>query len=323
MSLQSMAAAIGLAPLMMLGNTTTIQSSICQTAIDTPVITTVAQGSSVAAGQMYVGGTSSAQTQVKILLNNQVVAQTTASLASSFGATISVAAGSHSVSAEASDACTSRTSTAVSFTATSPAPNPEPGPSNPAPVPTPTQKPSPAPVQSTRTVKYTQTTSPPSTTPATEEPLVLSIDSALDGHKTEYSSIYVSGKLSRDGRVKIMAGDKVLAESRADSKTFGFTIPLNVGANEITVHAESGSASVEKNLTITRLESRSRSAEPLTGTSGGTASSDDTSTDRSPWYEGMLSYMIIGGGIALLLVIIGGFWWIIAARRRRKKEEES
>lgn len=328
---QQIFGAIGLAPLMLFGVTTSIQSSICQP-LNAPTISTPVAGNTVAVGALYVAGTSDLDTTVTVSVDGQPAASVT-TVSGEYGVSVSVAGGTRTLTAHAANQCDSVASAPVTINVQSPQP---PTPPDPGPTPTPTPPPAPNPAPSpsprpaprpggTRQITYLPVTSQPRDTTPTSEPLTLSIDSALDGSKVSYSSVYVSGTLSRAGIVKITKNGIVLAELSSPATTFGFTVPLTDGENKLTITAStSDDVSVNRDIVVTRSGTTANDSP----TDYGVLDSDEEGegSPAKPWYstlfESIWGYIILGIVGLLILVLLGWLFFVIA-RRRRKDEEQS
>lgn len=308
-----LAGVLSVAPMMLFGATTSIQSSICQP-VATPTISTPASGSTLSPGNIYVAGTSSNGTNVTLYVDNISRSTVAATASGSYGVTVPITQkGTHTLRVTAASACTSASSATTSITIKSG--------NSPAPTPTPTETPSPRPTPRATTAapRYLTATSSSQTTPAAPaiEPLTLSIDAALDGSTVSYATVYVSGKLSRDGTVKVARDGTVIAEMTAAASSFGFSIPLVEGKNALTITATaSDGATVMRDITITR------SADKTLDSDTQNYGSIDTPSESSsrPWYDGLLNsiWLYVAIGVVGLVIMASIGWAVFAAIRRRQ-----
>lgn len=252
----------------LLGSLTTIQSYICQPPT-APLIVTPIDGTSVEATKPFtVSGDGPFQSAIVISSNGSDLVSVQADDNNHFSAQVTLPnEGSQTISVKSERTCGTTQGNAVTLNVT-PAiitPVDPTDPTNPTNPETPT-----SPGDNTSD----QPTSPNPTSPVTPSPqpdtnseeqgtsdgLYLSIQSPSNNSTTTDSSIFVNGSTDNPSKVSITVNGQIMAQTFINSSTFGLSVPLSVGVNELTItaNAETGTASVK--LTVTRQAEEQKTA---------------------------------------------------------------
>jgi hypothetical protein len=267
---------------------TTIQFTVCH--IPTaPTFTT--QNATTTASTSVIAGTTSPTTAVTIADNNQPVANLNSDSSGDFSLEVSLASGTNSFTATATNPCGSATSTTPLLLTKVAAP------SNPS-----TAKTT-APLtvinKITARLATTEFTSTPAPTTASNTVIngILSLQLQVPsdaytktGSSTTKASVFLRGTTLPGAQVTILDNGRLVARlTAAADGTFGVSVPLIFGRNSITVQASLHGQTTTQTITYNR-----------------TVPAHHT---LSHWW------WLIGGSIVLLIIIMGGS--IVRWRRRR------
>lgn len=263
------------------GNTV-IQTHICQLS-PPPILVSPISSSSVQAGDpIIVKGTALADASITLTDNGYVYAVVTADQANTFATQASFSAGSHTLGITSTDPCGNLTpGTSVTIDVT------------PAPITPPIIVPPSSPEHPPK-FTFTPVVVPNSPTEPATSPLLLTILSPHDITTTSAVSVYMYGTTNKFTTEEVSVNGKVVASSKTTATTFGFTVPLEIGKNHITITATADTEQASHSLIITRLSSASATpAGPTT---------PDSST---PWYRTTPGKVaIVCGSLLIILLII-------------------
>lgn len=254
----------------LLGSLTTIQSYICQPPT-APLIVTPIDGTSVEATKPFtVSGDGPFQSAIVISANGTDLLSVQADENNHFSAQVTLnTEGPQTLSVKSERTCGTAQGNTVNLTV-DPAivvpvdPTNPTDPTNPINPETPTnpddetdQSGNPAPTDPSVTPPQPDTDSDEQ---GTSDGLYLAIKSPANNSTTTDSSIFVNGSTNAPSKVFITINGQIMAQTFIYSSTFGLTIPLSVGVNELTIaaNAETGTATVK--LTVTRQAEEQKTA---------------------------------------------------------------
>lgn len=261
------------------GNTT-IQSYICQPPAK-PAITSPADHSDITAGSVVFQGTATASSDVTLSMDGQPAVQVMADDYNTFKTQLAVTAGNHTIGIVSESICGNRNGSNIHLTAHAPL-LPPPNSSGSAP--------------GGGTFAALSSGGPSASAVASAAPalpLKLSISSPHDYARVQTDTVYVSGSVTQAALIRITTAGKPLAQTYGQVSSFGFAIPLNIGANVVTVVAQNGSGHASQTLHITRLP----------------GSSSTSFSSLRPWWRTTPGIIVLSAaaGVLLLAVLIWRF----------------
>jgi len=230
------------------------------------------------AGQpTLVSGDAQAGDVVTISDNSVPYATVTADDSDNFATQVTLTAGDHTLGVTSTDGCGNVTTGAGVTVNVKTPPSP------------------PSSTNSSSAVPATTTPAPQSSTPPTvpslplgtntppaTAKLALTITKPRPEATTTETSVYLEGVTTKPATETISVNGTKVAQSQIAQTSFGFSVPLRVGTNAITVTATSGSEKVTKSLGLTRVA-------------------------QHTWYATTAGKVVIGGTslvVVLLIVLI-------------------
>lgn len=264
----------------------TIRSYICQQP-DIPTITSPSEGLVVTSGSILaIKGYSTADTTVTLTDNDQVYAIITADQDNSFATQFLInTTGTHQLGISSYNPCGNGVGSNVVIKAVDPE-----TPVNPAPTITGGL------IQIPESVILNKDGDNfPTAT------MTLDIVSPLNDATTYATSIYLFGNTNKNTTIEIQANEKVVASLKRPDTSFGVSIPLSLGVNNLLVIATSdteGQQTDQAILKITRIASDKVTSSSTTG-------AEQTQTNNKAWYQTTPGKIIVVSvGILTLIAIL-------------------
>lgn len=268
-----------------------IQSYICQPP-EVPVITNPSNGATITGDTLVsVEGSATADTSVMLTDNSQAYATVTADQNNKFRLQTTFTSGDHTLGIRTTNPCGVNSGASIDITVLEPPKTPTPPQSSGQPDDTTDQaKPR---VDSPLTNKVIQDDglTRPSKMPAdkkleTKNDVYIYNVYPKDGTNTSDVSVYLTGQINVPATVEVSIKGKVVASTEKNQASFGISIPLELGRNDVSIIAKTLDKQAAKTLTIFRNENRKNE------------------TANTVWYQTTPGKIIIATSIAAVILVI-------------------
>lgn len=266
--------AVTLLSLPILLSSVSIQSYVCQPPT-VPIITSPTNGTKVTASTVVtIQGEATASATVKLTDNGQLFATISADQDNKFAAQTEFTTDAHQIGVAVTSPCGDNDGDDIRITAKAPQP----------------------PISTIDTPVIVPTESSPQAQPNVAAParrteqkkdkLKLDVFSPFDGETTSSPSIFVTGKTNIDATERVFINGKQVASTNRASAFFGLSAPLTIGANTVTVIANSGKQSARLTVSVTRNVPSSKSV-----------------VAKDAWYETVAGKVAVTVSLAAILFI--------------------